>query len=133
MHTAQLMPLPSHEPHHHLPHHHLLPRLNPDWFYLYQVVVENGPLNSCNSSSSSSRKTRLQYVWNVRLVRLKDSIHYGTGKQHISSSRTHKQTTTFHMPYVHMLTTVVEHTTFACRYIRRDIMCKHDVMNIQHA
>ena len=23
-------------------------------------------------------------------------------------------------------------TSFSCRYIRRDIMCKHDVMNIQH-
>jgi len=24
-------------------------------------------------------------------------------------------------------------TSVSCRYIRRDIMCKHDVMNIQHA
>jgi len=23
-------------------------------------------------------------------------------------------------------------TSYSCRYIRRDIMCKHDVMNIQH-
>jgi len=26
-----------------------------------------------------------------------------------------------------------KHTSFSCRYIRKDIMCKHDVMNIQHA
>jgi len=26
-----------------------------------------------------------------------------------------------------------KHTSFSCRYIRRDIMCKNDVMNIQHA
>jgi len=26
-----------------------------------------------------------------------------------------------------------KHTSFSCRYIRRDIKCKHDVMNIQHA
>jgi len=28
---------------------------------------------------------------------------------------------------------VIISTPFSCRYIRRDIMCKHDVMNIQHA
>ena len=26
-----------------------------------------------------------------------------------------------------------KHTPFLCRYIRRDIMCKHDVINSQHA
>jgi len=25
-----------------------------------------------------------------------------------------------------------KHTSFSCRYIRMDIVCKHDVMNIQH-
>jgi len=27
----------------------------------------------------------------------------------------------------------VKHTSFSCCHIRRDIMCKHDVINIQHA
>ena len=27
----------------------------------------------------------------------------------------------------------IKHTSFLCRYIRRDIMCKHDIINIQHS
>ena len=36
-------------------------------------------------------------------------------------------------PWCCHLWSYFKHTSFSCRHISRDIMCKHDVINIQHA
>ena len=36
-------------------------------------------------------------------------------------------------PRFYHLGTYFKHRSFSCRYIRRDIVCKHDIISVQHA
>ena len=65
--------------------------------------------------------------------------HLPISKQHIMHMMfemllpTRQSQTADSTPRCCHLESYFKHTSFSCRYMSRDIMCKHDVMNIHHA
>jgi len=65
----------------------------------------------------------LLYLWDWMETEHSDTMHTATRQLQTADSA----------PWCCHLWSYFKHTSFSCRHISRDIMCKHDVINIQHA